>query len=203
MTAAGGFGRVWLVGGAQDRMDRAALGFPIGGRQRGHVEASRCSAVGGGFLMKRLLVVVCVLIFTALVPAGAANAAQPFKERVSTTPVTLNDACSFPVLLEPAAPDVINTFVFNNGKFFVTGPQVLTATNLDSGKSVRINISGTLSFVSKGGLSGTLTLTGPTLLEGGVINAGRSVFKFDASGVLVSSSVVGRQTDLCAELSGP
>jgi hypothetical protein len=153
--------------------------------------------------MKRLSVVVCVLIFTALVPAGAASAAQPFKERVSTTPVTLNDACSFPVLLEPAAPDVINTFVFNNGKFFATGPQVLTATNLDSGKSVRINISGTLSFVSKGGLSGTLTLTGRTLLEGGVINAGRSVFEFDASGVLVSSSVVGRQTDLCAELSRP
>ena len=190
--------------GLRTRWTGPHSGFPIGGRQRGMSRRHGVVRWEGEFLMKRLSVVVCVLIFTALVPAGAASAAaQPFKERVSTTPVTLNDACSFPVLLEPAAPDVINTFVFNNGKFFVTGPQVLTATNLDSGKSVMINISGTLSFVSKGGLSGTLTLTGPTLLEGGVINAGKSVFEFDASGVLVSSSVVGRQTDLCAELSGP
>ena len=105
------------------------------------------------------------------------------------------------MLLQPTAPDVLNTFVFSDGTFVVTGPQVVTATNLDSGKSVRVNISGKLSFVSTGDLSGTLTFTGPTLLEGGVINRGRSVFRFDAGGNLVSSSVVGRQTDLCAELS--
>jgi len=153
--------------------------------------------------MKRLGALACVLVSTAFLAAGPASAGQPFKDRASTAPVTLNDACNFPVLLEPAAPDVINTFVFNNGKFFATGPQVLTATNLDSGKSVTINISGTLSFVPTGELSGTLTLTGRALLEGGVINAGRSVFEFDASGDLVSSSIVGRQTDLCAQLSGP
>jgi hypothetical protein len=155
--------------------------------------------------MKRLMGFVCVVLFSALVvvPAGPASAAQPFKQRVSTTPFTLNGACSFSVLLEPAAPDVLNTFVFSNGKFLATGPQVLTATNLASGKSVRINISGTLSFVGNGGLAGTLTLTGNALLDGGVINSGRSVFEFDANGNLVSSSLVGRQTDLCAELSGP
>ena len=153
--------------------------------------------------MKRLSVVVCVLIFTELVPAGAANAAQPFETRVSTTPVTLNDACSFPVLLQPTAPDVINTFVFNNGESLATGPQMLRAINLASGTSVGINISGTLAFVPTVGLGGTLTLTGGALLGGGVINEGRSVFHFSAGGDLVAISVVGKQIDLCAELSQP
>ena len=85
--------------GLRTRWTGPHSGFPIGGRQRGMSRRHGVVRWEGEFLMKRLSVVVCVLIFTALVPAGAASAAaQPFKERVSTTPVTLSDACSFPVL---------------------------------------------------------------------------------------------------------
>jgi hypothetical protein len=153
--------------------------------------------------VKRVWAVACGFTLSALVFAATAAAAEPYKERDSVMPVALTNACSFPVLLQPTAPDVLNFFVFSNGEIFATGPEVSTATNLDSGKSIRINISGTFSLVTHRDGSATLTFTGPTLLEGGVINDGRSVFQFDAGGNLASSSVVGRQTDLCAELSQP
>jgi Tol biopolymer transport system component len=132
---------------------------------------------------------------------GTARAAIPYKERDSVAPVTLTGACGFPVLLQPTAPDVLNILIFSDGELFSSGPEVSTATNLDSGKSVKINISGTFSLEPHNDGSATLTFTGPTLLEGGVINDGRSVFQFDANGNLTFSSVVGRRTNLCAELS--
>ena len=134
---------------------------------------------------------------------GTARAAIPYKERDSVTPVTLTGVCGFPVLLQPTAPDVLNVFVFSDGELFTSGPEVSTATDLDSGKSVKVNISGTFSLTPHNDGSATLTFTGPTLLEGGVINDGRSVFQFDANGNLTFSSVIGRRTNLCAELSQP
>jgi hypothetical protein len=151
--------------------------------------------------MRHLFGVMCGLTLGVLMLAGTAGAAMPYKERDAVAPVTLTEACSFPVLLQPSAPDVLNVFSFSSGELFASGPEVSTATNLDSGKSVRINISGTFSLVPHSDGSATLTFTGPTLLEGGVINHGRSVFQFDPAGNLASSSVIGTQTDLCAELS--
>jgi hypothetical protein len=150
--------------------------------------------------MNRPWGIVVVVGLVALMATGTAAAARPFKERDAVSSFTIT-ACSFPVLIQPTSKDVLNVFVFSDGRLFATGPEVSTATNLASGKSVKINISGTFSLVSNDNGSVVLTFTGPTLLEGGVINNGRSVFRFDASGNLVSSSVVGRQTDLCAVLS--
>jgi hypothetical protein len=155
--------------------------------------------------MKRLQWVYAAVALGALGLAGTASATKPYKERQAVGPLTFaaGEACSFPVLIQPTAHDVVNVFVFSDGEFFASGPQVATATNLESGKSVKVNISGTLSFVPHGDGSATLTFTGHTLLEGGVLVNGRLVYQFDANGNLTSSSTVGKQTDLCAKLAGP
>ena len=63
-------------------------------------------------------------------------------ERVVQGPLTLSDTCSFPVLIQPTAADVSNFFAFSDGEVFGSGPFVGTATNLDTGKTVKINVSG-------------------------------------------------------------
>jgi hypothetical protein len=156
--------------------------------------------------MKRLSGVIAALTFGALGLVGAAGATKPYMERQAFGPVTFaaGEMCSFPVLIQPTAPDVLNVIIFSNDKFFSSGPVVATATNLDSGKSIKINISGTVSFVPHKDGSATLTFNGPTLsVSEGVISYGRLVLQFDATGNLTSSSLVGKQTDLCAELAGP
>ena len=123
----------------------------------------------------------------------------PFKEENAVSSFTI-DACSFPVLIQPTSKDVLNVFVFSDGRLFATGPRS-RPQRIQLGKSVKMNISGTFSLVSSVTGSVTLTFTGPTLLEGGVVNNGRAVFRFDPNGNLASDTVVGRQTDLCAVLS--
>ena len=96
---------------------------------------------------------------------------------------------------------MLNTFFFSDGDLYFNGPEVMTATNVSTGKSVKLNISGTFLVASGTDGSTTLTFTGPTLLEGGIVNDGRAVFTFDADGNLVAASITGKQTDLCATLS--
>jgi hypothetical protein len=153
--------------------------------------------------MRRLKAAVAVLTGVVLVVVSAAAAAKPFhvRQAVGSTEYPAGQVCTFGVRLDPRAPDVLNTFIFSNGDLFFNGPEVMTATNLSSGTSVKLNISGTLSIVSGRDGSTTLTFTGPTLLEGGIVNDGRAVFTFNADGDLVASSVVGHQTDLCARLA--
>jgi len=155
--------------------------------------------------MKGFTVAAGVLAAIALIFATAAMAAKPFQLRqsVGSTEYAAGRVCSFGVRLDPRAPDVLNTFFFSNGDLFFNGPEVMTATNLSSGKSIKLNISGTFSVVSGANGSTMLTFTGPTLLEGGIVNDGRALFTFDANGGLVASSVVGKQTDLCAQLASP
>ena len=70
-----------------------------------------------------------------------AVAASPSPGRVRKQgPLTLEGTCSFPVLLQPTAPDVMNFLVFSDGEIFGSGPSVGTATNLDTGKTVKINM---------------------------------------------------------------
>src|SRR5437588_12615012 len=117
-------------------------------------------------------------------------------------PFTFN-SCGFPVGIQPAPNDFVHLFVFTDGEVFVAGPVVVTATNLDSQKSVRINISGTFSYVPKADGSTTITFNGPTLFtEVGVIVDGRVVFHLDANGNVISRTIVGMQENLCAELAG-
>jgi hypothetical protein len=154
-------------------------------------------------MSKRSFGTTGVLAALALVLVAAAPAAQPFHLRLAagSTEYAAGRVCSFGVRLDPRAPDVLNAFFFSNGDLYFNGPEVMTATNTSTGKSVKVNISGTFLIASGTDGSTTLTFTGPTLLEGGIVNDGRAVFTFDANGSLVSASITGKQTDLCAKLA--
>ena len=153
--------------------------------------------------MKRLAGIVAALTFGALVLAGTAGATKPFMERDVQGPDTL-EACSFPVLIQPTAPDVLNFFIFSDGKILGSGPFVGTATNLDTGKTVKINVSGSFSVVEHSDGTVTITSHGAVLssLFGTIIH-GRTVIQLDANGDVISSTTNGTVEDLCAELAGP
>lgn len=147
--------------------------------------------------------VIAALTLGALVLAGTAGAAQPYKERQVIGPSTL-DACSFPVLLQPTGPGVTNFFVFSDGEVFAAGPDVEIATNLETGKSVTINISGHFTLVQHSDGSITVTSDGSVLSSlFGDIFTGHGVIELDAGGNVTSRTFHGRDEDLCAELAGP
>jgi hypothetical protein len=156
--------------------------------------------------MKRLAGAIAAVSFGVLVFAGTAGAAKPFKERQVQGPFTFaaGEPCSFPVLIEPTAPDVLNFFVFSDGEVAGSGPFVGTATNLDTGKTVKINLSGSFSVVQHS--DGTVTVTSNgTVLSSlfGLITHGHVVIELDANGDVTSSTTHGTQEDLCAELADP
>jgi hypothetical protein len=125
-------------------------------------------------------------------------------ERVVIGPDTLSDTCSFPVLIEPTAPDVQNFFIFSDGEIFGAGPFVGTATNLDTGKTLKINLSGSFSVVEHS--DGTVTVTSNGFVLSslfGTIFSGHGVIQLDANGDVTSRTFDGREEDLCAELAGP
>lgn len=153
--------------------------------------------------MKRLARVITTLTAGALVLAGTAAATKPFKERQVQGPFTL-EACRFPVFIQPTAPDVFNFFVFSDGKIFGSGPFVGTATDLDTGKTVKINLSGSFSVVQHSDGTVTITSHGAVLSSlFGTIFHGRTVFELDANGDVTSRTINGTEEDLCAELAGP
>ena len=141
--------------------------------------------------------------FGALVLAAPAGATRPFIERQVQGPDTL-EACSFPVLIQPTAPDVLNFFIFSDGEIFGAGPFVGTATNLDTGKTVKINLSGSFSVVEHSDGTVTITSDGSVLSSlFGTISSGHDVIELDANGDVTSSTFDGSEVDLCAELAGP
>jgi hypothetical protein len=154
--------------------------------------------------MKRLAgIIAAALTFGALVLAATAGATKPFKERDVQGPDTL-EACSFPVLIQPTAPDVLNFFIFSDGEIFGSGPFVGTATNTVTGRTVTINLSGSFSVVqdSDGGV--TVTSHGAVLSSlFGTIFHGRTVIQLDADGDVTSRTFSGTEEDLCAELAAP
>jgi hypothetical protein len=152
--------------------------------------------------MKLLAGVIAALTLGVPVLAGRAGATSPFKERQVQGPFTL-EACSFPVLIEPTAPDVFNFFIFSDGKIFGAGPFVGTATNLDTGKTVEINLSGSFSVVEDSEGTVTVTSHGAVLSSlFGTIFHGRTVIELDANGDVISRTINGTEEDLCAELAG-
>jgi hypothetical protein len=153
--------------------------------------------------MKRLSGVTAALVLGVLALAGTAGATKPFKERQIQGPDTL-EACSFPVLIQPTAPDVSNFFIFSDGEIFGAGPFVGTATNLETRKTVKINLSGSFSVVENSDGTTTITSHGAVLSSlFGTIFHGRTVLVLDANGNVTSRTFNGTEEDLCAELAGP
>jgi hypothetical protein len=157
-----------------------------------------------GVQMKRLTGVIAALTLGVLVLAGTAGATKPFMERQVQGPFTLDETCSFPVLFQPTGPAFTNFFVFSDGEIFGSGPFVGTATNLDSGKTIKLNLGGSFSVVEHSDGSTTVTSNGFVISSlFGTIFSGHGVIELDANGNVTSRTFHGREEDLCAELAGP
>jgi hypothetical protein len=127
-----------------------------------------------------------------------------------------NDPCGFQVQLDVLTnKEVVTTFVRKNGTSFiqVTGALKVRLTNLSTGKSIDINISGPIRFVPNADGSVTQIGPGPQLfvfdpgvapdLPRLVLTSGRTVSMFDPEGNFSLLSVQGHVEDLCALLANP
>jgi hypothetical protein len=126
-----------------------------------------------------------------------ALAQAPVREKVSIGSFVAESSCAFPVSIDPSL-DQFTILTFGDGRQIVTGTYVATATNLDTGKSVDINLSGQSIFNPE---TGVFSTTGTTLLvdEDALLLVHGPII-FDAEGrTIISGSV----TDMCAVLSDP
>jgi len=156
---------------------------------------------------------VCTVALLLLGLALPALAAKPTIVDNPFTPFVIpaaNGCGTFDVNAAPTAgrPNGGRVILFANSAI-ASGPVFVTLTNLTTGKSINLNISGPAKF---GFTNNTTVLQGPTLLIGfppvappnlqGIAFAkGRTVIKFDDSGNIISVNFVGKTPqDVCALL---
>ena len=154
--------------------------------------------------------VVAALSLAAVAPA--ANAGQPTIEQIPFEDHGVSQSCGFPVQLDATgtALDISYTDALGNFHEFQAGPQVKqTMTNLITGKTIVVNISGPGQRTF--GADGSFTLVGTglwswtrvnpaTLAPGIFLTQGRFVLSISASGVRTFTST-GTKIDLCAQLA--
>lgn len=146
--------------------------------------------------MRRLALFAVALGAMAFPSFSLAEA--PVQEEFPNGPFVIDaSSCGFPVLVEPAGGRS-KLFTFSNGDQIIAGPFVATVTNLDSGKSTHINVSGQAMFDASTNVF--VTTGGTILIDPGSLLYVHGPIIFDASGrTIVSRSV----TDMCAVLSDP
>ncbi len=154
--------------------------------------------------MKRLAL-LGIALGAMVVPAGA-MADQPTREPLPVGPFTFPNVCGgFDVLLEPLQEnETLMTFTDESGevvKLIVTGALRLRLTNLDTGKSIVVNVPGPQQI--RIGADGPLTNTavGPWihLTEEGLLVLTRGQIVLGEP----FETLRGTSVDLCALLADP
>jgi hypothetical protein len=159
--------------------------------------------------MRRFLPLVVLAAAAALVLPTAAGADKPVKEPIEFEPFVLEGVCSFPAFVE--ADEKEKARIFPDGVVSITGKFKARITNLDSGRSVELNVSGpttltpqpdgTLVEILRGHAGIILFSTdvgGPAFL----LTTGRVVIVYDEEGNVRSfEHHGGTTTDICALLS--
>ena len=161
--------------------------------------------------MKRLAAALLLTLLALAATAPSALAAKPTHERTPVDDVFVDTSCGFPVEIHTTGFVLAIEWVDEDGSLrrFEAYPQLRsTYTNLDSGKSIKVNISGPSHITESPDGSFTLVGTGnwswdvhpDTGAPGLFLTSGRFVFSIDAQGN-ESFRRVGRITDLCAKLA--
>jgi hypothetical protein len=161
--------------------------------------------------MKRLVALLLLTLLALVAAAPSALAAKPTHERVAVDDVVVDELCGFPVKVHTTGVVLAIEWVDEDGSLrrFEAYPQFRsTYTNLDTGKSIKVNIAGPAHITE--GADGSFTLVGTgnwgwdtfpgTDEPGHFLTSGRFVFSIDAAGN-ESFSRVGRIVDLCAKLA--
>jgi hypothetical protein len=161
----------------------------------------------------RRIVLILSAVLLALAIAPAATAGKPTREIIPAVPDAVLDLCGFPVLDHEEGYTIVQSFTDEEGNLvrqIVTAPGLReTLTNLDTGKTVVLNIEGPGVLDLNPDGSGSFTGTGPYLFffhpsmltPGLFFTTGRFVVTFDANGDRTSFESVGPITDVCAELA--
>ena len=162
--------------------------------------------------MRRRALILSAL-FLALAIAPAASAGKPTREIIPAAPDAVVNQCGFPVLDHEEGYTIVESFTDEEGNLvrqIFTNPGLReTLTNLDTGKTVVLNIEGAGFLDLNPDGSGSFTGTGgwfffvhpATLTPGLFFTTGRFVNTFDANGHRTSFEMVGTITDVCAELA--
>ena len=154
--------------------------------------------------LRRPLFVVYAAAFLAVFAGSAAHGAQPIREPLVIEDADFNNLCQFPVRIEITANKEYVKF-FSDGRLLVNGKLFVRITNLDSGESIDVNISGPANVTpttERNMGRGILLLFpedagGPGLF----LNTGRLDIIRGEDGFITNYTVRGTSVDLCAALS--
>ena len=165
--------------------------------------------------MKRILFVLATAIGFALMIGAAAGAKPPTRLPLPIPDDGVRaDLCSFPVefhYLQWGRKAKIHEHADGTVVTVETGVAKVRLTNLESGESLDLNISGPGKLEVKPDGSFVFTGNGPWLfsdvppqlgLPPFFLTKGHFEVRADADGNFVSFERVGRLVDLCAELAG-
>jgi hypothetical protein len=151
-----------------------------------------------------MLTTAAGIALVVLTAATAALAAPPTREPILVEDFVVENVCSFPVLIEATANKEFVTF-FDDGRILVTGKLFARLTNVETGKSLELNISGPLTITETEVLRGRGLLIffpedadGPGLL----LTSGRVVLIRGEDGFIANATYKGRTVDVCAALAG-
>jgi len=162
----------------------------------------------------RYLVVLLTLAIGAAASVPAALAAKPLFIRVTpTNDFVVPDSCPFPVLVHNLVTNQV-VRIFGDGSSIVTGSLKDRVTNLETGKSEDVNVSGPAFRTRNPDGSTTYRYEGLTEFFPGpgalwpgspgqfVVHAGTQILTLDQSGNVVGFSQTGRVvTDVCTDLA--
>ena len=153
---------------------------------------------------KTILMSAFGVALAALVAASVALAAPPERAPLFAEDFVAEDVCAFPVLIEVTANKEYITF-FSDGRIHVNGKLFVRVTNLDTGSSLDLNVSGPVTVTDTETLRGRGLLIlfpqdagGPGLL----LTTGRVVLIRGEDGFIADATFTGRKVDLCAALAG-
>ena len=152
--------------------------------------------------MRSIVVLVAALV--TVVAAGTTLAAAPVKEPIVIEDEDFDNLCSFPVRIAITANKEYVKF-FSDGRILVNGKLFARITNLDTGQSIDVNISGPAHitpFSERSMGRGILLLfpqdaTGPGLL----LLTGRLDIVRGEDGFITSYDNRGTSVDVCAALA--
>lgn len=148
------------------------------------------------------VLVAAALLFLAWTTTAASDG-KPIREPVFFEDFVVENVCPFPVLIETTANKEFVT-IFED-RILVTGKLFTRLTNLETGESLELNISGPAT------ISETEVLRGRGLLilfpedaggPGLVLTAGRVELIRGEDGFIAEMSTSGRTVDVCAALAG-
>jgi hypothetical protein len=156
--------------------------------------------------MRRASLLLAIVFGLMGLGAGAASATPPVREGGDEVEIDLSFpagvVCSFPVDVHLEMKTRTTTFVDANGvptRGITTGRIHAWETNVTSGKTVFLSISGPSFFDASGALiMGTGSWSGIQLQDGTWIHAS-GMITFDANGLVVA--VRGHVEPLCDELA--